>query len=215
MGSVIGKGGSKIKEIQEASGARLQASEAMLPGSSEVGALASLHSILMEPLLPQRILTVSGVADAIHIAVYYVGTILQENGEKQYENRPYRPGYRDAYSSRDTYERDGRDAGSYRPGGSSRGDDDRRGAGDRSATADRPRGPGSYQSTADQPGSQTQQMFIPDDLVAAIIGKGGNKINEVRQKSATNIKIMEPNEEPQKNAAEGDRVRWWLDEGSN
>jgi hypothetical protein len=52
MGSVIGKGGSKIKEIQEASGARLQASEAMLPGSSEVGALASLHSILIEPLLP-------------------------------------------------------------------------------------------------------------------------------------------------------------------
>ncbi len=32
----IGKGGSKIKEIQEASGARLNASEAMLPGSTEV-----------------------------------------------------------------------------------------------------------------------------------------------------------------------------------
>ena len=37
MGSVIGKGGSKIKEIQEASGARLNASEGMLPGSTEVG----------------------------------------------------------------------------------------------------------------------------------------------------------------------------------
>lgn len=36
MGSVIGKAGSKIKEIQEASGARLQASESMLPGSTEV-----------------------------------------------------------------------------------------------------------------------------------------------------------------------------------
>jgi heterogeneous nuclear rnp K-like protein 2 len=36
MGSVIGKAGSKIKEIQEASGARLQASEALLPGSTEV-----------------------------------------------------------------------------------------------------------------------------------------------------------------------------------
>jgi hypothetical protein len=32
----IGKGGSKIKEIQEASGARLNASESMLPGSTEV-----------------------------------------------------------------------------------------------------------------------------------------------------------------------------------
>lgn len=36
MGSVIGKGGAKIKEIQEASGARLNASEGMLPGSTEV-----------------------------------------------------------------------------------------------------------------------------------------------------------------------------------
>ncbi len=36
MGSVIGKGGAKIKEIQDASGARLNASEGMLPGSTEV-----------------------------------------------------------------------------------------------------------------------------------------------------------------------------------
>ena len=36
MGSVIGKGGSKIREIQEASGAKLNASEGMLPGSTEV-----------------------------------------------------------------------------------------------------------------------------------------------------------------------------------
>ncbi|ODN82221.1 hypothetical protein L202_02507 [Cryptococcus amylolentus CBS 6039] len=64
MGSVIGKGGSKIKEIQEASGARLNASEAMLPGSTE------------------RVLSVSGVADAVHIAVYYIGTILLEYQEK-------------------------------------------------------------------------------------------------------------------------------------
>jgi len=35
----IGKGGSKIKEIQEASGARLNASEQMLPGSTEVSRL--------------------------------------------------------------------------------------------------------------------------------------------------------------------------------
>lgn len=36
MGSVIGKQGTKIKEIQDASGARLNASEGMLPGSTEV-----------------------------------------------------------------------------------------------------------------------------------------------------------------------------------
>lgn len=36
MGSIIGKQGAKIKEIQDASGARLNASEGMLPGSTEV-----------------------------------------------------------------------------------------------------------------------------------------------------------------------------------
>ena len=39
MGSVIGKQGSKIKEIQDASGARLNASEGMLPGSTEVSSI--------------------------------------------------------------------------------------------------------------------------------------------------------------------------------
>lgn len=40
--------------------------------------------------------------------------------------------------------------------------------------------------------SQTQQIFIPNDLVGCIIGKGGSKINEIRQMSASHIKIMEP-----------------------
>lgn len=42
MGSVIGKQGCKIKEIQDASGARLNASEGMLPGSTEVALLYHL-----------------------------------------------------------------------------------------------------------------------------------------------------------------------------
>ncbi|KAJ1570845.1 hypothetical protein NDA11_004751 [Ustilago hordei] len=73
MGSVIGKQGSKIKEIQEASGARLTAGEAMLPGSTE------------------RVLSISGVADAVHIAVYYVGTILLEHQDRNANNLAYRP----------------------------------------------------------------------------------------------------------------------------
>ena len=39
---------------------------------------------------------------------------------------------------------------------------------------------------------QTQQIYIPNDLVGCIIGKGGSKINEIRHMSASNIKIMEP-----------------------
>ncbi|KAK7207245.1 hypothetical protein BZA70DRAFT_7319 [Myxozyma melibiosi] len=40
----------------------------------------------------------------------------------------------------------------------------------------------------------TQQIFIPNDMVGAIIGKGGSKINEIRQLSGSSIKINEPQE---------------------
>jgi heterogeneous nuclear rnp K-like protein 2 len=64
MGSIIGKAGSKIKDIQESSGARINASEEMLPNSTE------------------RAITISGVPDSIHIAVYHIGTILMENFDR-------------------------------------------------------------------------------------------------------------------------------------
>ncbi len=38
----------------------------------------------------------------------------------------------------------------------------------------------------------TQQIYIPNDMVGAIIGKGGQKINEIRQISGSVIKINEP-----------------------
>ena len=47
MGSVIGKGGTKIKEIQDASGARLNASEGMLPGSTEVPQFSTAANYLL------------------------------------------------------------------------------------------------------------------------------------------------------------------------
>ena len=124
----------------------------------------------------QRVLTISGVADAIHIAVYYVGTILQEqDGRHSAPNTSYRVGNVDR---RDPYRRDDRrDA----PGGS------RSTAAGQSST-------GGYVSTANMPGSQTQQIYIPNDLVGSIIGKAGQKINEIRQMSQTHIKIMEPHE---------------------
>lgn len=41
-------------------------------------------------------------------------------------------------------------------------------------------------------GPITQQIYIPNDMVGAIIGKGGLKINEIRQLSGSVIKINEP-----------------------
>lgn len=150
MGSVIGKGGSKIKEIQEASGARLTASEGLLPGSTE------------------RVLSVAGVADAIHIATYYIGNILIEANERNPAstagNASYRP-----YSHQPRSQ-------SYAPG---------------------PRAPPpplypNYGQPPPQVQLQEQKIYIPNDLVGCIIGKGGSKINEIRGTSQCTIKIMEP-----------------------
>lgn len=60
IGSIIGKAGVRIREIQEASGARLNASDSCLPLSTE------------------RSLVILGVADAVHIATYYVAVTLVE-----------------------------------------------------------------------------------------------------------------------------------------
>ncbi|SCZ98846.1 BZ3500_MvSof-1268-A1-R1_Chr3-1g05659 [Microbotryum saponariae] len=169
MGSVIGKGGAKIKEIQEASGARLQASEAMLPGSTE------------------RVLSVSGVADAIHIAVYYIGTILQEHAGNVLVNTPYRPSVAPPL---DPYGAPVPPTGAY-----GRGPPPPRGypgfGGPGPHGHGGPPG-GGYGGGAAGPGAQTQQIFIPNELVGSIIGKGGAKINEVRQASQCQIKIDEP-----------------------
>lgn len=167
MGSVIGKQGSKIKEIQEASGARLTAGEAMLPGSTE------------------RVLSISGVADAVHIAVYYVGTILLEHQDRNANNLPYRP---TAGSSRAV----GGPAGAAGPGGFVQQPFGYGGSAPLGGAGFGAPAPGGGSPQQLPPGSQTQQIFIPNDLVGCIIGKGGSKINEIRSMSASHIKIMEP-----------------------
>lgn len=54
-------------------------------------------------------------------------------------------------------------------------------------------GPAPFASPSNPPQQlQTQQIYIPNDLVGCIIGKGGAKINEIRHMSASQIKIMEP-----------------------
>jgi heterogeneous nuclear rnp K-like protein len=48
--------------------------------------------------------------------------------------------------------------------------------------------PQGIQAAVVGPGGQmTQQIFIPNDMVGAIIGKGGAKINEIRQMSGSHM----------------------------
>ncbi|KAF4996459.1 hypothetical protein FDECE_12432 [Fusarium decemcellulare] len=228
IGSIIGKGGARIREIQEASGARLNASDSCLPMSSE------------------RSLVVMGVADAVHIATYYVGSTLLE----QLNDRFGGPAA-SAYATRS-----GAPAGSI-PGGMQvvpycpqpasghygrsenygRHNDRRshhlppapypqqypphaaaqanpavpmhygaQGGAYGAAPHVQPHMPphaGGPQAHGGAPQAQpmggaipggpiTQQIYIPNDMVGAIIGKGGQKINEIRQMSNSVIKINEP-----------------------
>lgn len=90
----------------------------------------------MLPGSTERILSVSGVADAIHIAVYYIGTILLEYQERN-------PG---PHSGIGTYRQQPQGMAAAQP----------------SFTGVAPGAGG-----ASAPGSQTQQIFIPNSLVGA------------------------------------------------
>ncbi|CBX98066.1 hypothetical protein IAQ61_010171 [Plenodomus lingam] len=231
IGSIIGKAGVRIREIQEASNAKLNASDTLLPNSGE------------------RSLVVLGVADAVHIAVYYVAQTLVEQlterfggpAASQYATRsgmaanvvpggmsvqPYVPqpaggqyshpqnfrreptqrtpahgGYGAAHMhggqppQPSPYGHPNMPYGAGSPGRAPYGGP----AAPTSYGGHHAAAPVAHGSTPMQPavGSMpgqplTQQIFIPNDMVGAIIGKGGAKINEIRQLSGSMIKINEP-----------------------
>ncbi|KAF5286878.1 hypothetical protein FQA39_LY00411 [Lamprigera yunnana] len=71
-GSLIGKGGSKIKEIREVTGASIQVASEMLPNSTE------------------RAVTISGTAEAITQCIYHICNVMLESPPKG-ATIPYRP----------------------------------------------------------------------------------------------------------------------------
>ncbi|KAI6093276.1 hypothetical protein F4821DRAFT_78101 [Hypoxylon rubiginosum] len=228
IGSIIGKGGARIREIQDASGARLNASDSCLPLSSE------------------RSLVVMGVADAVHIATYYVGsTLLQQLNERfggpaasAYATRsggpagvvpggmqvvPYCPqpaggnfGHRENYGRRPDPRAHHLPPAPYaqpyhphaatpQPNPSVPMHYAPQNAGYGAAPHIPPHhaphvggahphaGPPAQPMHGGAAGApMTQQIYIPNDMVGAIIGKGGQKINEIRQISGSVIKINEP-----------------------
>lgn len=224
IGSIIGKAGSRIREIQDASGARLNASGSTLPLSTE------------------RSLVVTGVADAVHIATYYIANTLVEQLTERYGGPaasayatrtggpagpipggmqviPYQPQpLQGSYGHPDTFKRhtnssqrtpanpygvpylhgqapaptpqapihypNPQDAGGYSGAGPHQPGQ---------AAGPTPQAGQASNAMAMLPGQPlTQQIFIPNDMVGAIIGKGGAKINEIRQLSGSVIKINEP-----------------------
>lgn len=220
----------RIREIQEASGARLNASDSCLPLSTE------------------RSLVVLGVADAVHIATYYVGSTLVEQlterfggaAASAYATRsgapagvvpggmqvvPYVPqpaggqwGPPENYRRQNPAQRPPPAAyGMQQPAYGQPPQQHPAAPIHYSAGSPRqpyvgagPQAPGPYGAVGAAPVAShagppqqpvqgmaagqplTQQIFIPNDMVGAIIGKGGAKINEIRQLSGSVIKINEP-----------------------
>jgi heterogeneous nuclear rnp K-like protein 2 len=74
MGTIIGRQGQKIKQIQDASGARMVASKEMLPQSTE------------------RVVEVQGNVEAIKHALKEIATCVLEDWERAQGTVPYHPG---------------------------------------------------------------------------------------------------------------------------
>ncbi|XP_043549132.1 poly(rC)-binding protein 3 isoform X4 [Chiloscyllium punctatum] len=208
-GSLIGKGGSKIKEIRESTGAQVQVAGDMLPNSTE------------------RAVTISGMPDAIIQCVKQICVVMLESPPKG-ATIPYRPKPASApviFAGGQAYTIQGQYAiphpddacllsaeykatlastmwrspqlthpssqlkePAWRPE-SLRGKIELKNCNEESGT---------WGLDANPPAS-THELTIPNDLIGCIIGRQGSKINEIRQMSGAQIKIA--------NAAEGSTER--------
>lgn len=178
MGTIIGRQGLKIKQIQDASGVRMVAQKEMLPQSTE------------------RIVEVQGSPTGIEKAIWEIGKCLIDDHERGYGTVLYNPAVRvqpgvgpgplsnggatGGLGGGRSYNRTGHgaDFSDSPPAAFSR----RSG----SDAANRPPPP-----THDEDGAelQTQNISIPSDMVGCIIGRGGSKISEIRKTSGARISI--------------------------
>jgi heterogeneous nuclear rnp K-like protein 2 len=185
MGTIIGRQGLKIKQIQDVSGVRMVAQKEMLPQSTE------------------RIVEVQGTPDGIEKAVWEIGKCLIDDVERGYGTVLYNPAVRVATGdappspggpiSAGTGERGpprGARSGSYnRTGHGADFSDAPPAYANRRANSDAATRPPPPTHTEDGEEIQTQNISIPSDMVGCIIGRGGSKISEIRKSSGARISI--------------------------
>ena len=167
MGTIIGRQGLKIKQIQDATNVRMVAQKEMLPQSTE------------------RIVEVQGTPDSVEKAVWEIGKCLIDDAERGYGTVLYNPVVRVQAGTGPT-NGGGPIGGGYSNGGgrtynrTGHGDDFRdsqptyRPQRSGSDVASRPPPP---THTEDGEEIQTQNISIPSDMVGCIIGRGGSKIS--------------------------------------
>uniref|UniRef100_A0A8C2L0S3 Poly(rC) binding protein 4 n=1 Tax=Cyprinus carpio TaxID=7962 RepID=A0A8C2L0S3_CYPCA len=169
-GSLIGKGGSKIKEIREKTGAQVQVAGDLLPNSTERG------------------VTISGSQEAIIQCVKLICTVILESPPKG-ATIPYRPtpapgtvllAGNQAYTVQNQYGIPHSELAKLHQLSMQQG---LAPMAQPTATQVLPAGMESSSQTA------SQELLIPNDLIGSIIGRQGTKINEIRQVSGAQIKI--------------------------
>lgn len=191
-GSLIGKAGAKIKEIRDVTGASMQVSSEMLPHSTE------------------RVVSICGNADAISKCICHICTIITESPPKG-ANIPYRPkpaippvliSGGQAFAVQSPFiiphqQHDVRVPLFHYPTPPPQ------------QQPLMPQAPFPFVATQQSlfsggliiarpqtimPPTQTHEIIIPNDLIGCIIGRGGAKINEIRQLSGAAIKIANAEE---------------------
>ncbi|XP_071186185.1 poly(rC)-binding protein 3-like isoform X16 [Salvelinus alpinus] len=179
-GSLIGKGGSKIKEMRESTGAQVQVAGDMLPNSTE------------------RAVTISGAPEAIIQCVKQICVVMLESPPKG-ATIPYRPKPASTpviFSGGQAYTIQGQYAIPHH---------DQLTKLHQLAMQQTPFNPLGQTTPAFPAGldasnqASTHELTIPNDLIGCIIGRQGTKINEIRQMSGAQIKIA--------NAMEGSSER--------
>ncbi|XP_073983743.1 poly(rC)-binding protein mub isoform X6 [Rhodnius prolixus] len=192
-GSLIGKGGSKIKEIREVTMASIQVASDMLPNSTE------------------RAVTITGTSDAITQSIYHICQVMLESPPKG-ATIPYRPKPQVTapviLAGGQTYTIQGNYAVPThsemgKMGGSPLAGLAALGLGGLNSASTGGLNPAALAALAgsqlrtntpnsrNQPqvSQQTHEMTVPNDLIGCIIGKGGTKIAEIRQISGAMIRI--------------------------
>lgn len=176
MGTIIGRQGLKIKQIQDYSGVRMVAQKEMLPQSTE------------------RIVEVQGTPEGIEKAVWEIGKCLIDDAERGYGTVLYNPAVRvqptgtatgpvsNGLGSSRSYNRTGH--------GSDFNESPPTSYNNRRSTGGEPihRAPPPTH-TEDGEELVTQNISIPSDMVGCIIGRGGMKISEIRKSSGARISI--------------------------
>ncbi|XP_037540678.1 poly(rC)-binding protein 2 isoform X3 [Nematolebias whitei] len=170
-GSLIGKGGCKIKEIRESAGAQVQVAGDMLPNSTE------------------RAITIAGTPQSIIECVKQICVVMLESPPKGV-TIPYRPkpsGSPVIFAGGQAYAVQGQHA-------IPQPDVSEGPSLTKLHQLAMQQGPFPIAHAGMDASAQTgsHELTIPNDLIGCIIGRQGAKINEIRQMSGAQIKIANP-----------------------